>query len=310
MILLCGIPSEVTLAMVATELTRLAKGPIVFNQRRFASAQISFSVERAGVIGSLDIDAAKYRLEDFEAVYARLMDDRFLPELEREAEDSELRRHCRTFHGALTEWQQVAPCRVVNRPASMASNSSKPFQALLALQCGLNVPETVVTNDPELVRTFAGQHSGVVYKSISGVRSIVSALGVDDLDRLEAIRWCPVQFQEYIQGHDVRVHVIGDDAIATLIKSEAVDYRYATRQGYSEPRLEPYDLAADVASACVRLTRNTGLTFAGVDLRFGSDGVFYFLEVNPSPAFSYYEVRTGQPIAAALARHLAGVSMG
>ena len=32
------------------------------------------------------------------------------------------------------------------------------------------------------------------------------------------------------------------------------------------------------------------------------------LEVNPSPAFSYYEMASGLPIAAALARHLVGAA--
>jgi hypothetical protein len=35
------------------------------------------------------------------------------------------------------------------------------------------------------------------------------------------------------------------------------------------------------------------------------NGDAYCLEVNPSPAFSYYEDSTGQPIAAALAAYLA-----
>jgi D-alanine-D-alanine ligase-like ATP-grasp enzyme len=48
------------------------------------------------------------------------------------------------------------------------------------------------------------------------------------------------------------------------------------------------------------------LAFAGIDLRITPQGAVYCLEVNPSPAFSCYEAHTGQPIAKALARYLAG----
>jgi glutathione synthase/RimK-type ligase-like ATP-grasp enzyme len=56
----------------------------------------------------------------------------------------------------------------------------------------------------------------------------------------------------------------------------------------------------------VRLVRGLGLAFAGVDLRIGPDGEVTCFEVNPCPAFSYYEQQTGQPIAAAVAAYLAG----
>jgi D-alanine-D-alanine ligase-like ATP-grasp enzyme len=48
-----------------------------------------------------------------------------------------------------------------------------------------------------------------------------------------------------------------------------------------------------------------GLELAGIDLRIRPNGEVVCFEVNPSPAFSYYEERTGLPIAAAVARHLA-----
>ena len=47
------------------------------------------------------------------------------------------------------------------------------------------------------------------------------------------------------------------------------------------------------------------LPVAGIDLRRTPEGEWYCFEVNPSPAFSYYEDATGQPISAAVARLLA-----
>ncbi len=48
-----------------------------------------------------------------------------------------------------------------------------------------------------------------------------------------------------------------------------------------------------------------GLLVSGIDLRHAKrDNRWYCFEVNPSPAFSYYEQYTGQTIAAAVARLL------
>ena len=56
------------------------------------------------------------------------------------------------------------------------------------------------------------------------------------------------------------------------------------------------------------LAQSLGLEFAGLDLRMPPNGEPVCLEVNPSPAFSYYEMASGLPIAAALARHLVGAA--
>jgi D-alanine-D-alanine ligase-like ATP-grasp enzyme len=47
---------------------------------------------------------------------------------------------------------------------------------------------------------------------------------------------------------------------------------------------------------------------AGLDLKVTPEGEVFCFEVNPSPGFSYFEQATGQPIARAVARHLAGLA--
>ena len=101
----------------------------------------------------------------------------------------------------------------------MGSNASKPYQSMLIRRHKFLVPETLVTNDPAAVREFFADHDRVIYKSSSGLRSIVSEMVDTDLERLEELRACPVQFQAYVPGFDVRVHVVGDEVIATRIDS-------------------------------------------------------------------------------------------
>ena len=133
-------------------------------------------------------------------------------------------------------------------------------------------------------------------------------MGAGDVERLGMLRTCPVQFQAWVPGTDVRVHVVGAEVFATAITTTATDYRYATVQVDEPAHLEPFDLDGSVAARCVALAADLGLEFAGVDLKITPDGEVFCFEVNPSPAYTYFSGQTKQPIAEALARHLVGVS--
>lgn len=307
MILLCGIPSEPSLAMVIDAVRDLDVPHLVFHQREFASMELEFEVDGRGVHGWMYFHENAYRLEDFTAVYTRLMDCHLLPEIENEPPDSPHRFHCAAVHDTLMRWYEIMPGRVLNRGAEVGVNYSKPYQTQLIRDQGFAVPDTLITNDPETVRAFRLKHGRVIYKSISYIRSIVKTLDDADLDRLPSIRSCPTQFQQYIEGPNVRVHTIGDQSFATTITADATDYRYAYLEG-NEERLEATQLPDDLAGRCVALSHALGLEFAGVDLKITPGGEVYCLEVNPCPAFSYFQRHTGQPIAQAVARHLAGLA--
>ena len=304
MILLCGIPSESPISMVAQALGSIGAEYRILNQREAAHHAISWQVEAGEVDGMLRLKDETIGLTDIRAVYVRLMDDRVLPELEGEPEGSPARRHSRAFHDALYRWLEIAPGRIVNRSDPQGTNGSKPYQAQLIARYGFSVPETLITNDPKMVLEFEQRHGKLIYKSISGVRSIVQHLGEAAMDRLDHIGWCPVQFQALIPGVDIRVHVVGEDVHATQIVSDKLDYRYARREG-GVATLQATELPADVAERCVALTRGLGLAFAGIDLKLTPDGELFCFEVNPCPAFSFYQANTDQPIAESLARHLA-----
>lgn len=189
---------------------------------------------------------------------------------------------------------------VVNRPAAGASNLSKPYQLRRIAAAGIDVPETLVTTDSRQARAFLARHGKLVYKSISGVRSIVSTLDAASTERLGAIAHGPVQLQRWIEGRDVRVHVVGARWFATAIECAADDYRYAARDG-ATLTMSSCDIPADLARRLIALTRSLGLLVSGIDLRVTSDGRWYCFEANPSPGFTFYEEHTGQPIAAAIA---------
>jgi hypothetical protein len=304
MILLCGILSETSLAMVADALQRRGIDHVLLNQRQVLKLAVEVSLDDAGLRGRLRGPGYCVDLADVTAVYLRLMDDRWLPELEGEPAGSPARIAGRALHELLGQWADITPARVVNRYVAMGSNFSKPYQLQLIREHGFAVPETLVTNDPEHLAAFRAAHGPLIYKSISSERSIVSRLDEHDTVRIERIRWCPVQFQVFVPGPNLRVHTVGDEVFATMIDTEAVDYRYAIRQSGRAPTFIPYELDDELAERCVGLAASLGLEVAGLDLKFAPDGRVVCLEVNPSPVFSYYQLHTGQPIADAIARLL------
>jgi len=305
MILLCGIKSETPLAMVAAALRKIGADFRFVHQRDVAKYAIAWQVGAGGVTGELRLGRKRIDLARVRGVYTRTMDDRILPELAGLAADDPARRHARSFHEALTRWIEVAPARVLNRAEPQGSNGSKPYQAQLIAAHGFLPPPTLITNDPEAVLAFRKEHGEIIYKSISGVRSIVRVLEEADLARLDRIGWCPVQFQKALVGTNIRVHVVGTSAYATEIESTHIDYRYANRQG-GRTTLRATRLPAPVRARCVALAKSLGLPFVGIDLMRTAAGEYYCFEVNPQPAFSYYQANTGQPIARAVARYLAG----
>jgi hypothetical protein len=193
------------------------------------------------------------------------------------------------------------PCVVVNRLGGGMSNNSKTYQALLVRQCGLLTPPTLVTNDPSSAQRFFEENEGeVIYKSLSGIRSIVRRVQPEQLARLPLLRNGPAQFQSLIPGDNIRVHTVGDQLFATRVHSETVDYRYASLEGETV-RMEPTSLPPAVAKSCLRLARELDLLLTGIDLKETPDGEYYCFEVNPCPGFLYYERHTHQPISTALA---------
>jgi RimK-like ATP-grasp domain len=308
-ILVAGIPDERPMAALIDALDAIGAEYRVFDQRQAAACAMTWEIADAAgggrIDGTLTLAGERIPLARIDGMYVRMMEAALLPGMD-EAGKGE-RGHCLRLHEMLSQFADIVPGRVLNRPGDMGSNHSKPYQAQVIRDAGFDIPETLITNDPTAARAFIEQAwadgRGVIYKSVSGVRSIVQRVGEADLDRLDRIRWCPTQFQWQVCGTDIRVHVVGQTAIGASISSDATDYRYASRQTGATPVIAAADLGAAVGARCVRLSQRLNLPLAGIDLRRTPDGRYVCFEVNPSPAFTFYE-RPGGSIAMCIARYL------
>jgi len=304
MILVCGIPGEEPLALAIAAAAAAGVPCVVLNQRQVDEWSLEVELDGERLRGCLRGPEGVWSLGDFSGVYARPVEAEELPEIGEPPDEGRLAR-ARALQGSLLAWLEVAPCRVVNRLGPSATNASKPYQAQRVLECGLEVPATTITNDPGEVRRFAAEHGRVIFKSVSATRSIVRELTGARVRDLARVRHLPTQFQALVPGEDVRVHVAGASVFATRVTTDAIDYRYAGGEG-EEMRMAACDLPPPVESACLALSRALELPFCGIDLRRTPDRRWYCFEVNPSPAYSYFEGLSGQPISRALVDYLAG----
>lgn len=306
MILLCGIPSEPPLRLVIEAAEQLGTPYVLFNQRETQYINIHLEVNNGQTAGAIQIQSMEWPLHQFTGVYARLMDYQELPENKprgRAPADSNNVHKSQWVHSTLAEWLEIADCRVMNRNRAMSSNMSKPYQAQFILRAGFKTPITLITNDYEEVKRFLRYHKQVIYKSVSSVRSIVKILSDIKLNELKKVRHLPTQFQAFVPGTNVRVHVVGDKVFATEILTGATDYRYASEES-SDIEMVPIDLSLEVIARCLNLSRMLDLPLCGIDLKRTPDDDYYCFEVNPSPAYSYYQENSGQDIAAGIVNYL------
>jgi len=286
-VLLWGTPLDLPLAAVCTALSRLGTPMFLVDQTR--AGETSIGIELDGVPrGWIEVGDQRCELDRIRSAYAR-------------PQTSAPTGHAAAIDEALGCWLELTSARVVNRLSAMGSNSSKPYQAALIAQAGFAVPDTLVTNDVDMLREFWKRHGRVIYKSCSGVRSIVSRLKADDAERLAHLSTCPTQFQEYIPGTDYRVHVIGNEIHGHAIESDADDYRYAGEAG---ARVKPWRVPDELAPRLHALAASLGLLMAGIDLRRKPQGDWVCFEVNPSPGFTFYDDEDDELLARATARLL------
>ena len=292
MILVCGSPADPPVAAVIDALEDRSADVELLDDANIPTLAYDLVVGPRPS-GWLELGDRQVDLDEITAVYLR---------------PGEQPRSGTAASAALLAVLGSLPATVVNRPAAGRSNLAKPFQLAILAAAGLTTPATLVTSDPVAAREFLARHRRIVYKSISGVRSVVASIDAGDragVERLERIGHGPVQLQQWIDGVDVRVHVVGDRWFATSITAEATDYRYSP-DGTVPPALAPCDLPDDVGHRLVDVSHGMGLLVSGVDLRHTADDRWCCFEVNPSPGFTYYEGHTGQPIAGAIAALLSG----
>ena len=293
MILLWGLLDDSPMLFVYQELMKLKADVFFLNHADILETNIAFR-EGNPPLYILNYKNVSYNLNDFSSAYLRPYDFRVYGQCIKAS--PKLLSDAYLLHQCMNNWAEYTNRPVINKPVASSSNNSKLYQAVIIEKAGLLVPPSLVSNEREKINQFYHQHEMIIYKSMSGIRSIVEKYSPDLLPAGKPLGL--MFFQKYIEGQNVRVHVAGSRVFANIITTTGVDYRYAP---YT---MEEYKLPDNISEKCILLNKKFGLLLSGIDLILTPDNEWYCLEVNTNPGYSFFDRGTGNPIAAAIAELL------
>ncbi len=234
--------------------------------------------------------------------------------------DKQLRRasigECRaTIQGAIASIKGFHLDRVAN--IRLAEN--KQLQLQVAREIGLDIPHTLTTNNPQVVKKFAQDCEGsIVAKMLSsfaiydrkGQENVVftNSVSSEDLENLDGLHLCPMTFQEKVpKALELRTTIVGKQVFTAAVDSQALhharnDWR---REGIALLNAwELYNLPQDVEKKLLQLMAYFGLNYGAIDIILTPDNRHVFLEINPVGEFFWLEKTPGLPISSAIAQTL------
>lgn len=263
-------------------------------------------------------DGRELALGDVSAVWnRRFAVGKDLPEdLESQVRSASVNESRETLRGLLATLDafQLNPLPTVHRA------SNKQLQLRVAREVGLQIPDTLITNDPDAVRRFAAEHeAGVVCKMMisfavydeEGTENVVftNVLSDEDLEHLEELALSPMTFQEKVdKSVELRVTVVGRKVFSASIDSQASDRALHDwrRDGAALlERWQEHELPGDVEERLLALCDRLGLQYGAADFILTPEGRCVFLEINPAGEWFWLEKRPGFPLSAEIAAVLA-----
>ena len=163
----------------------------------------------------------------------------------------------------------------------------KTFEGLEYKQRGFLDSVIEEISFPIIVKETYGSFGEQVYlaNNPDELNSIIDRLGYKDF-----------LLQEFIassKGRDVRINVVGDTAVVSMLRENKNDFRSNISNGGTGALYEP---AEDFEKLAVDATKALGLSFAGVDVMFGENGPI-ICEINSNPQFASTLKATGVNLA-------------
>lgn len=208
--------------------------------------------------------------------------------------------------------------RWMSPPTAVWAAEHKLFQLAVARRVGLQIPDTVVTNDATDMRAVFERFDRKIigkpvrggYVEVDGKPFAIYTSPIDeaDLADLSGAELSPVILQPLIEKRcDIRVTAVGNRLFVAGIDSQRdpaarVDWRATEDPHLPHMRLE---LPDEVASASRALLRELGLAFGALDFVLTPGGDYVFLEVNPNGQWLWLDDQLGFDISGAVASWLA-----
>jgi glutathione synthase/RimK-type ligase-like ATP-grasp enzyme len=206
------------------------------------------------------------------------------------------------WYTAVTGWLAAHPEVFIFNRRNLNQVTNKPLVLKLARDCGLSIPQTLITNDRERLASFLSEEPGAV-KPINGggycepLAEVLERTPVKD-GRVAA----PAIVQQRLVPPEVRIYCVGDRFFAFNVISPELDYRST-----QNCRVESIDVPTELTESFAALLVTLGLDFAAADFKTCPDtGELLFLEVNTGPMFVAFDRATNGELCHTMVQTLIG----
>jgi len=299
--------------LVIAELNRRGVSVVRFDTADFPQrAQLSARIERGAWEGTLVTENRSIALGEIASIWYRRPTpfelDPALPPSSQQFASAEARM-------AIGGLLRSTTCLWVNHPEKIVSADYKPWQLQVASACGLEIPASLVTNEPAAVFEFFERCQGqLIYKTLSGglimsesgeaVSIYTSRVTLDDLRmEIDRVRSTACLFQELVPKKvELRITIVGTHVFVAAIsyrdpEQVALDWRTA----YHNLQYHVYELPEAIREKCLVFLQRLGLSFAALDMIVTPDDRYVLLEANPCGQWAWIQNATGLPICETLA---------
>lgn len=189
--------------------------------------------------------------------------------------------------------------RFVNKYSAHDSHKIKPHQLRVVKELGVNIPQTLISNNIFKIDEFVNETDACIIKHVYGGEYVDKIKSVDVqkekifTEKMEySVFNSAYTIQQLIPGENIRTFVFDNKTISLKIDAELLDFRISKNQ-----KISIVDIPKEIQEQSVQLTKALGMEWTGIDWRVNNKNEFYFLEANFSPMFYVFEKESGAPLA-------------
>lgn len=276
---------------------------------------LMYKIINGKMVYNIIIDGKTYNVNDFSGIWY------MKPHLPRELINFEpveyryfIQRQFKAMRVAL--WSIFQNKKWIDNPWSIQVAEDKLYQLYIATEIGFNVPDTLVTSDPDKVRSFYKKNDkDIIVKQLSAspiLNKVLFTNRVDDnnLKLIDSVKIAPSIFQKRIsKKYELRITVVGEKIFTAKIHSQAdestsLDWRVRPKLNDFEVKMEKTDLPLEIKSKIKTFMDRLNLRFGCIDMIVDRKGEYVFLEINPNGQWYFVQLHTGAEIAKAIAHLL------
>jgi glutathione synthase/RimK-type ligase-like ATP-grasp enzyme len=244
---------------------------------------------------------ASFLTADFDVVWWRRLTPAFLPRNIHPGDMEIAEREWNVMYDSLANVFKPDALWINSFEGQRLAND-KIRQLICAKEIGLRVPNTLVSNDIDDIRSFMSEQStDVVHKMFTPTswtnseriaRARTTIVTTKHLEHESSLRLCPGIFQERIpKQKEIRATFMGDTCIAVEIdpkddENGVCDWRSIPQEHW---RLRPFDLPESIHKQCLEVMKRLKIVFGCFDLILSESGEYVFLEVNQMGQFLWIE---------------------